>query len=67
MSLKQMPTLSESRLGAQQGKVPRVDNQVLIDMPAELETGVRKNRFVPIAAVFTAIHPTDLSATHASS
>ena len=67
VSLKQMPTLPESRLGAEQRQMPCVGDQVLIDMPAELEACVRKNRFVPIASVFTAIHPTDLSAILATS
>ena len=58
-----MVMLSETRLTVEQAEVPRVGDQVLVDMPAELEACVRKNRFVPIAAVFTAIHPSALSAT----
>ena len=65
--LKQMPTLPESRLGAEQGQVPRVGDQILVDVPTELETGVRKDRFVPIASVLTTIHPTILSVPLATS
>ena len=45
----------------------RVGDQILVDMPAELEAYVRKNRFVPIAPVIIATHPTTLSVPLAKS
>ena len=63
ISLQQMPPLAKPRLETDQRKAPRVGDQVFVDVPAELKTCVRKNRFVPIASVVTATHPTALSAT----